>query len=75
MSVRIKALYLHQAITIPGTTVLGTATIIPEKNPNVVMTWEGDHILISERSIESMVPHANVAHALKMKEELKAPKK
>lgn len=71
MSKKITALYLHQAITIPGTTILGTPTIIFKKHPLAKMTWEVDHILICEKGIEAMVPHAAVAIAIREKEEMK----
>lgn len=71
MAHKISALYLHQAITIPGTTILGTPTIIFKKHPLAKMTWEDDHILICEKGIEAMIPLAAVATAIRDKEEVK----
>jgi hypothetical protein len=42
---KIKSIYLHSPITLPGSSIIGTVHILPEKHPHVSMSE-------SERGIE-----------------------
>ena len=55
-----KVLHLKQAVTIPGTKILGAVSIVPEKYPTAKMQV-GDHgVVISDNGIHTFVPMSNV---------------
>lgn len=64
-----KVLHLKQAITIPGTKILGAVSILPEKHPTAVMEV-GDHgVLIKDHGIDTFVPMGNVLSIILSDEE------
>jgi hypothetical protein len=60
---RVKALYLHQALMLPGTSMNGITSITPEKNGKVILehNYEANIIEFYENAQEGFIPITNVA--------------
>lgn len=55
-----KAVHLKQSVTIPGTRILGTVSILPEKHPTAVITVEDLGVTVTENNISGFIPMNNV---------------
>lgn len=55
-----KAVHLKQSITIPGTKILGTVSILPEKHPTAKIEVGDLGITVTENNISGFIPMENV---------------
>lgn len=55
-----KSVQLSQAITIPGTRVLGDTSIHPEKHPETELTVIGEFLEVKSNGITALVPFNNI---------------
>lgn len=53
-------LHLKQAVTIPGTKILGAVSILPEKYPTAKMEVGDTGVTITDNNITAFVPMGNV---------------
>lgn len=70
---KISTATLHQAVTIPGYGVT-ERTLNRTKLPGIEMEYGPQGLILSGRSVKSVIPHANVAVAT-IDESEAAPKK
>lgn len=55
-----KAVHLKQSVTVPGTRILGTVSILPEKHPTAVLTVEDAGVTVEENGITAFIPMSNI---------------
>lgn len=55
-----RALHLKQSVTIPGTRILGTVSILPEKHPAAKITVGETGVTVEENGISAFIPMSNV---------------
>ena len=55
-----KAIHLKQSITVPGTRILGTVSILPEKHPTAKLTVGDLGVTVEENGISAFIPMSNV---------------
>lgn len=60
---KIKSVYLHTGTTVPGSSVLGTVNILPDKHKNVKME-EGAHGVVMRETMVSASGVTRQVHAL-----------
>jgi|LakMenEpi12Oct12_1017442.scaffolds.fasta_scaffold00017_15 hypothetical protein len=57
---KVKSVEIINAITIPGTSVLGAISIFPEKHPDVSLSLESNGVLVESRGISAIIPLTNI---------------
>lgn len=55
-----KAVHLKQSVTIPGTRILGTVSILPEKHPTAVIRVEDLGVTVTENNVSGFIPMENI---------------
>jgi hypothetical protein len=55
-----KSVQLSQAVTIPGTKILGEMSIQPEKHPDANLTVSSDGVIVESHGITALIPLSNV---------------
>lgn len=55
-----KSVQLSQAVTIPGTKILGEMSIQPEKHPDANLTVSSDGVVVQSNGILALIPLSNV---------------
>lgn len=55
-----KAVHLKQSVTIPGTKILGTVSILPEKHPTAKLVVGDFGITVEENGVSAFIPMSNV---------------
>lgn len=55
-----KSVQLSQAVTIPGTKILGEISIQPEKHPDTNLTVSSDGVIVESQGITALIPLSNV---------------
>ena len=55
-----KSVQLSQAVTIPGTKILGEISIHPEKHPDANLTVSSDGVVVESQGITALIPLSNV---------------
>lgn len=55
-----KSVQLSQAVTIPGTKILGEISIQPEKHPDTNLTVSADGVIVESQGITALIPLSNV---------------
>lgn len=57
---RAKYIQLAQAVTIPGTRILGDMSIQPEKHPEAVLTVQEFGVSVKSCGISAFIPFSNI---------------
>lgn len=55
-----KAVHFKQSVTVPGTKILGTVSVLPEKHPNVKIEVGDLGIVVEENGISAFIPMSNI---------------
>jgi hypothetical protein len=55
-----KSVQLKEAVTIPGTKILGEMSIQPEKHPSADLTISAEGILVQDQGVVALIPLSNV---------------
>lgn len=55
-----KAVHLKQSVTIPGTRILGTVSILPEKHPTAKLTVGDLGVTVEENGVSAFIPMSNI---------------
>lgn len=66
---KVKAVHLKQSVTIPGTRILGTVAILPEKHPTAKLSIGDLGINVEENGISAFIPMSNVQVVILANEE------
>lgn len=64
-----KAIHLKQSVTVPGTRILGTVSILPEKHPTAKLTVGDLGVTVEENGVSAFIPMSNVQVIILAKEE------
>jgi len=57
---RAKSVQLSQAVTIPGTKILGEISIQVDKHPDAQLTVSTDGVIVESHGITALIPLSNV---------------
>jgi hypothetical protein len=57
---RAKSVQLKEAVTIPGTKILGEMSIQPEKHPDAVISVSDSGVVVKSGTIVGFIPFSNI---------------